>query len=445
MLTDYIRSFIEAARQRGVSSLTFYDEDRRETYAEAYQGYELKVDTNAVTAASRTLVISGCFRGLAGSVCVENFEPCRISEQLDALADSALARQIPYEEPHFAKSYPEKAMDMEPDDPGRMARELGACLEKVKVDGLRKFGDCGMSRVRRRIRLYDESGCGVSDTETYGEIHVGAEAFRSGRVQTARRSAASGDPDRLEAETVIYEAAREAAAMLEASPVDSGRYEVIFGRAVMAEMISLYLTVFCEDSVRKKTSRLAGRIGETVAAGCVSLVEEPAHPLGARRRVVDDEGTPAKAKALIENGCLKVFLNNAEEAKKSGRELTGNGFKTSLHQKTGIGVTNLCLRGEVPFEELFERMGDGLYIVSCDGMFAGADVVSGDFSLISKGYRIRSGKRAEAVNQITVAGNFFDMLKAVKGIGDDYTVQLMGDGCFIVPSVYAGELVVSGK
>ena len=43
-------------------------------------------------------------------------------------------------------------------------------------------------------------------------------------------------------------------------------------------------------------------------------------------------------------------------------------------------------------KNLKQNMGNGLYIVSCDGMFAGANTVSGDFSLISKGYLLEDGK-----------------------------------------------------
>ena len=78
-------------------------------------------------------------------------------------------------------------------------------------------------------------------------------------------------------------------------------------------------------------------------------------------------------------------------------------------------------------------------------MFAGAVPVSGDFSLISKGYLVKNGKLDRAVNQIAVAGNFYDMLKNIRGIANDYLVTGGAGGIFEAPSVSVGELVVSGK
>ena len=90
-------------------------------------------------------------------------------------------------------------------------------------------------------------------------------------------------------------------------------------------------------------------------------------------------------------------------------------------------------------------MQDGLYITHCDGMFAGADVVSGDFTLISKGYFVENGQMTGGVNQITVAGNFYDMLKEIGAIGNDYLTSLTGTGAFVAPSVFIKQLVVSGS
>ena len=70
-------------------------------------------------------------------------------------------------------------------------------------------------------------------------------------------------------------------------------------------------------------------------------------------------------------------------------------------------------------EAVYEQAGDALLITEINGLHAGANQISGDFSLSAKGYVVRGGQATEAVNQITVAGNFFQLLKDVEAVASD--------------------------
>ena len=72
----------------------------------------------------------------------------------------------------------------------------------------------------------------------------------------------------------------------------------------------------------------------------------------------------------------------------------------------------------------------------------GAGMVSGDFSLLSKGYTIENGRKGRAVEQITVAGNFYTMLKNIREVGSD--LEFFGSS-YGSPSVDVGEMTVAGK
>ena len=96
-------------------------------------------------------------------------------------------------------------------------------------------------------------------------------------------------------------------------------------------------------------------------------------------------------------------------------------------------------------EALLARMGDGLLVTDLEGLHAGLDPVSGDFSLKASGRRIERGADAGAVSQITVAGNFFTLLKQIEAVGDDLKFGLPGAACFGAPSVLVQGLMVAGK
>ena len=60
---------------------------------------------------------------------------------------------------------------------------------------------------------------------------------------------------------------------------------------------------------------------------------------------------------------------------------------------------------------------------------------------LCKGYTIENGKRGRAVEQITVAGNFYQLLKSICAVGSDLTFEGSSIGS---PSVDAGTLKISG-
>ena len=215
--------------------------------------------------------------------------------------------------------------------------------------------------------------------------------------------------------------------------------------SIICEMLSMYMSAFGAEQVRKKLSKLSESKDTKVASEVICLSEEPTLAGGVNNRTFDDEGNPTAAKKLIEKGVLKQFLYNQEEAEMAGTKSTGNGFKKSYKGKPEIGVTNLVLHGqEKSLETLLAEMQSGLYITSCDGMFACADVVSGDFALISRGYLVENGRKESPVNQITIAGNFYDMIKEIRALGNDYRTMFTSAGAFVTPSVFVKELVVSG-
>ena len=94
--------------------------------------------------------------------------------------------------------------------------------------------------------------------------------------------------------------------------------------------------------------------------------------------------------------------------------------------------------------DLKKKMCHGILVTDVDGVFAGINVMTGTFSLIVKGRKIENGQETDAFCQVTIAGNFFDMLGQIQGIANDYISTYPDCASVIAPSVYVGELAVSG-
>ena len=110
---------------------------------------------------------------------------------------------------------------------------------------------------------------------------------------------------------------------------------------------------------------------------------------------------------------------------------------TYLMKNKGLALTR---------EQLLEKAQNGVLINSLGGLHAGANVVSGDFSLQSAGFLIENGKKTAPVRSFTVAGNFFSLLKSITGIANDPEPPMSPSStAFVSPSVLVEGLSIAGK
>ena len=87
-------------------------------------------------------------------------------------------------------------------------------------------------------------------------------------------------------------------------------------------------------------------------------------------------------------------------------------------------------------------MDKGLFLTEVSGLHAGANPISGDFSLLARGFEIAGGKPVRAVEQFTVAGNFFRLLEDAEAVGSDLLFEGSPIGS---PSVMVKKLSVAGE
>ena len=102
--------------------------------------------------------------------------------------------------------------------------------------------------------------------------------------------------------------------------------------------------------------------------------------------------------------------------------------------------------GDCTEEELLRKADRGVYINFVGGLHAGANAITGDFSLQSAGFLIENGQKTAPVKSFTVAGNFFELLKQITAAADNVKVPMPGGiTSFGAPSVLVEGLTVAGK
>jgi PmbA protein len=256
-----------------------------------------------------------------------------------------------------------------------------------------------------------------------------------------------GTLDSIDIDKLAAESAANARAQLGADVAPTGVYPVVFAPDAMASLLQTYSPVFSSEQAQKGLSLLAGKEGSTVAAECVTLADDPFYPDSPMPMPFDAEGTPTYRKNIIERGTLNTLLYDLKTASAAGRETTGNAAKGSYASKVSVSPFTMYIApGEYTEEELLAKAGNGVYIKSLEGLHAGANVVSGDFSLQSVGFMIENGKKTTPVKSFTVAGNFFDLLRQITAVSDKVVLPMATDiTSFGSPNVLVEGLSIAGK
>ncbi len=232
-----------------------------------------------------------------------------------------------------------------------------------------------------------------------------------------------------------------------ATTVESGKYSVVISAKQMRTILSVYSSAFSAKMAQMGMSLLAGKEGEKIASDIVTITDDPMREGVSIQTNFDAEGVAAYRKSVVENGVLKTLLYNRETAAAAGVESTGNGSKGSYASPVGISPYAFCLEaGKHTEDELFAMAGNGIYITEVKGLHAGANPVTGDFSLESAGFRIVDGKMGEAIKSFTIAGNFFELIKSIAALSNEVAVAVTGGfTTFGSPAVLIHDVSVAGQ
>ena len=295
-----------------------------------------------------------------------------------------------------------------------LQKEIYAQDERV-IDGTQAIAGCGTSE----RAIYNSNGIDLVDNSAmefcygYAIVSDGKEMYTGIEIASGKMS----DFDKIE---IAKEAVKDATDTIGYTSVPSGEYTVVFSNKVMGSLLSCYSSIFSAEAAQKGLSLLKDKVGEVVASDIITITDDPLFKDAIVKAAFDDEGAATYTKNVIENGTFTTFLHNLATAAKAGVKTTGNGYKASYASPVGVNHYNFYINPvKGSLEDLFEEAGNGIYITSVEGMHAGANPITGDFSLSSGGFKIENGKKSGPIKGITVSGNFLQLLKDISSIGED--------------------------
>lgn len=173
------------------------------------------------------------------------------------------------------------------------------------------------------------------------------------------------------------------------------------------------------DTVRKGKSPLASKLGQSVASGAFTLIDDPTRPSGGASSSFDREGVPTSRITLVDRGVLNLFLFNHYEACAAGdnRQSTGHasGGASSL---PGISPHQLEISaGATGVDALSDTGGRPVLLV---GRYSGStNPVTGDFSGVAKNSAILERGRKRFVRETAIAGNVYEALRTIAGVSSE--------------------------
>jgi PmbA protein len=246
--------------------------------------------------------------------------------------------------------------------------------------------------------------------------------------------------DRLEApEAVGQKAAQRALRRLNAVKVDTQKVPVVFEPRTARSLLDNLFEAVHGMMIYRHESFLAGKLGEKVASGRVTIVDDATLPGLFGTSPFDDEGVPSRRTVVMERGVLKSYLLNTYAARKLEMKTTGNASR-GLTGNAGIGHGNFFLEPGVQTpEQIIASIPNGFYVTELIGM--GVNIVTGDYSRGAAGLWIRDGELAFAVSEVTIAANLKDMLMGIEAVGSDLEFR----GSVSAPTLMIGEMTVGGK
>ncbi len=298
-----------------------------------------------------------------------------------------------------------------------------------KIDPAVKQVIASISGVHEVVLVAANDGTLSADVRPLVRMNVSVIAERDGR----REQGSAGGGGRvtynyfLEEERALgyaREAVRQALVNLDAKEAPAGAMPVVLGPGWPGVLLHEAVGHGLEgDFNRKGSSVFSGRIGEQVASKYCTVIDDGSIASRRGSLSIDDEGTPTQQNVLIENGILRNYMQDKQNARLMNLPVTGNGRRESYAHMPMPRMTNTYLaNGNYDPQEIIKSVDKGLYAVNFGG--GQVDITSGKFVFsASEAYMIEKGKVTYPVKGATLIGNGPESMNLVSMVGNDMSLD----------------------
>ncbi len=369
----------------------------------------------------------------------------------DALVERAIAMaRVAPEDPFaglaesalLAERIDAEALDIfDPDEASEddlRARAAAAEDAARTVPGITNSGGASAGQSHGRVALVTSDGFSGSYRGSHFSISVSVVAERDGLMERDYDfSSARHLADLEEAERVGRRAGERTVRRLGARSPETARLPVVFEARAARSLLGHFAQAINGSGIARGTSFLKDRMGESVFAPSVAVIDDPCRPRGLKSRPFDAEGIAATPRHLVEGGVLESWILDCATARKLGLETTGHAAR-SVASPPAPAPSNLYLApGPLTERELIESVENGVYVTELIGM--GVNPVTGDYSRGATGFLIEAGEITRPINEFTLAGNLSDMFARLLPASNlEFRTGLDAPACLVEGMTIAG-------
>lgn len=276
--------------------------------------------------------------------------------------------------------------------------------------------------VDHNIMIANSEGLVAHDRQIRTRLSISSVASKNGENQTGTYNPGARVGlelfDQFNPKAVGREASRQASVMIDAGYIDAGVMPVAiengFGGVIFHEACGHSLEA---SAVAKGRSQFCGKLGEQIANTKVTAIDDATIPNAWGSFNIDDEGTPAQKKVLIENGILKSYMVDKLNGRRMGMESTGSCRRQSYAYEPTSRMSNTFIApGTDEDTDIISSIEYGLYAKNMGG--GSVNPVTGQFNFaVGEGYIIRNGKICEPVRGASLIGKGSDILMNIDMVG----------------------------
>ena len=439
------QAWIDYALKEGFGSFEIYEATRKEKNITWYEGSR---DT-FVTSNFTGIALRGIYKGKMLNFSTENTSDEEIPKTIELM--KAQADAITSEDEEVLRS-PEKNEEVKNPRTFKKAdsETVNSTLKEIEKklknydERIIQVSDMEYTEQTQERHIVNSLGLEIKDSATINALFASIAVQEGEDIKTDYDYVVIEDLKDIDADKFVETLANKTLSKLNATSLSSNSYPVIIDHKAMTMLFSVLSPVlFSGDLISKGISPLKDKLNTKIFSEKIKVIDNPRYSKSLNIYNYDDEGCPTREKVIVEDGVFKEMLLDTKSANRVKKESTGNGFKNDYDSKVSVSPRNCYIEdGEKSFEELLKDMNEGLVIDTLNGLHAGIDYATTNFSLQASGYYVKDGKKDHAVSLITVAGNFLDMMKDVVEVANDTEWRL---NSIATPSIYFKSLAISGE
>ncbi len=392
-----------------------------------------KVDSinDAVIAGAAVRVYKGLRSVMASTVDMSEAGLLRCAESAaEALGQGEAQIDIVLQERLFGDIHPVKIVPSSVPNQAKVAILKEGYFAAREYDSAVKQVTGGLLDVDHNILIANSEGLYTQDRQIRTRMFISAVAEMNGETQTG--SCAPGRRmglemfDTIDPKNVGIHAARQAVTMAGAGYCPAGVMPVAiengFGGVIFHEACGHSLEA---TSVALGQSQFTGKLGQKIANEKVTAIDDGTIPGAWGSINIDDEGTPAQRKVLIENGVLRSYMIDKFNGRRMGMASTGSSRRQSYRFTPTSRMTNTYIApGQDKDADIIASIAYGLYAKEMGG--GSVNPITGEFNFaVNEGYLIRNGKICEPVRGASLVGKGSEIIQNIDMVGGNLD---MGQG-----------------